>query len=51
VITRGELRHLIAALDEDSVAERLEYARWLAADEDGDYVTLDELRRKIRIDR
>ncbi|MDQ6669786.1 MAG: hypothetical protein M3069_03385 [Chloroflexota bacterium] len=65
--TKDELLHLVDALDEGAVGELLDYAQWLAADEDepltdeerlrvqagkaeiarGDYVTLEELRRKL----
>jgi len=65
---KDELLHLVDGLDEDAVGDLLEYAQWLAADEDepltpeeqtrvqkgkaaiaaGDYITLEDLRRKIR---
>lgn len=64
--TKDELLHLVDELDEDAVGELLDYAQWLAADEDeplsedaharvregeaaiaaGDYVTLEDLRRR-----
>jgi len=67
--TRDDLLHLVDALDEDAVGELLDYAHWLAADDDeplteeesarveagkaeiarGDYVTLEELRRKLSL--
>ena len=67
--TKDELLHLVDELNEDAVGELLDYAHWLAADEDepltdeerarveagkaeiarGDYVTLEELRRKLSL--
>ena len=69
--TKGELLELVDQLDEEAVGELLEYAQWLAAEEDaplseeelarvregeaaiaaGAYVTLEHLRRQIRLPR
>ena len=32
--TKDELHHLVDVLDEDAASELLEYAQWLAAEED-----------------
>jgi predicted transcriptional regulator len=68
---KDELHTLVDQLDEEAIGELLEYARWLAAQEDaplseqelarvregeaaiaaGDYVTLEQLRRQIRLPR
>ena len=68
---KDELHTLVDQLDEEAIGELLDYAQWLAADEDaplseqelarvregeaaiaaGDYVTLEQLRRQIRLPR
>jgi hypothetical protein len=42
--TKDDLHHLIDQLDEEAADELLEYAKWLAADED-EPLTEDELAR------
>jgi hypothetical protein len=66
---KDDLHHLVDELDEDAADELLEYAQWLAAEEDeplsdeelarveageaeirrGDYVTLDDVKRRLEL--